>query len=87
MAAMGVPSVLRAWRECSWPCGLRPPGAAIVMDCDEPAGFEAFAKDVLLPTAEAAGITTKPAYRSFPVASVFAPGLKEIEKLAQQSAG
>ncbi|WP_194893736.1 hypothetical protein [Catenulispora pinisilvae] len=62
-------------------------GVRIVELWDELAEFEAFVDGVLLPTAEAAGITTKPVYVSFPVANLFAPGLKEIEKLAQQFAG
>lgn len=58
-------------------------GIRIVELWDELAGFEAFVRDVLLPTAEAAGIATKPTYASFPVANLFAPGLEALEKVAQ----
>jgi hypothetical protein len=61
-------------------------GMRVVELWDVLEAFEAFVRDVLLPTAVAAGITTKPVYTSFPVANLFAPGLEEIEKLAQRFA-
>jgi hypothetical protein len=61
-------------------------GIRIVEVWEELAGFEAFVRGVLLPTAEAAGIATKPTYASFPVANLFAPGLEVLEKVAQRFA-
>ncbi|GAA2040732.1 hypothetical protein GCM10009839_48670 [Catenulispora yoronensis] len=62
-------------------------GMRIVEVWDEAAGFEAFVRDVLLPTAAEAGIATKPVYTVVPIGNVFAPGLEVIEKLAREFAG
>ncbi len=67
--------------------GATATGMRIVELWNELAGFEGFVREVLLPTAEAVGISTKPVWAAFPIGNLFAPGIDEIEKLARAFAG